>query len=60
MSQVQTLLRINDISDCLKVAPSTIYRWMKEGRFPCGILLAKHTRVWRQSDLEAFLERAKG
>ena len=43
-----------------KVSPSTIYRWIKEGKFPAPIHLGAHMVRWKVSDIEAWiLEREK-
>ena len=42
----------------LGIGESTFLRWVAEGRLPQGMRLTARCRVWRRSDLEAFLNRA--
>ena len=43
-----------------KVSPATIYRWIKEGKFPAPIHLGANMVRWKVSDTEAWiLEREK-
>jgi hypothetical protein len=34
----------------------TLQRWIEREGFPPGIMLGPNTRVWRESDIEAWLE----
>ena len=38
-----------------KVSPATIYRWIKEGRFPKPIHLGANMVRWKVSDIESWL-----
>ena len=38
-----------------KVSPATIYRWIKEGRFPKPIHLGPNMVRWKASDIESWL-----
>ena len=38
-----------------KVSPATIYRWIKEGRFPKPIHLGANMVRWKASDIESWL-----
>ena len=38
-----------------KVSPATIYRWIKEGRFPKPIHLGANMVRWKASDIEAWI-----
>jgi len=46
------LLKINDVTDSTTISRSTIYRLMKEGKFPPPIKIAKNSNRWRASDIE--------
>ena len=39
----------------LKVSPATIYRWIKEGRFPKPIHLGPNMVRWKASDIESWV-----
>jgi prophage regulatory protein len=36
------------------VGPATIWRWVKEGRFPKPVILGPQTTAWRVEDLDAW------
>ena len=38
-----------------KVSPATIYRWIKEGRFPKPIHLGPNMVRWKASDIESWV-----
>ena len=38
-----------------KVSPATIYRWIKEGRFPKPIHLGANMVRWKASDIEVWI-----
>ena len=43
-----------------KVSPATIYRWIKEGKFPPPIHFGPNMVRWKASDLERWItEREK-
>ncbi len=43
----------------LPVSPATIWRWVKEGRFPKPYKLASQTTVWDAQAVESFLTQQK-
>lgn len=44
----------------LSVSPATIWRWVREGRFPKPFKLGKSVTVWDAADIDAFIaSRAK-
>ena len=38
-----------------KVSPATIYRWIKEGKFPKPVRLGANMVRWKASDIEAWM-----
>lgn len=45
----------------LPVSPATIWRWVREGKFPQPFKLGASVTVWNASDIEAFIaNRAEG
>ena len=38
-----------------KVSPATIYRWIKEGKFPAPIHLGTNMVRWKASDIEVWI-----
>ena len=41
----------------LAVSPATIWRWVREGRFPKPIKLGKSVTVWDVAEVDAFIAR---
>ena len=51
------LLRFRDLKDRNIVRNHvTLKRWIEREGFPPGSLLGPNTRVWRESDVEAWLD----
>ncbi|MCE8520825.1 AlpA family transcriptional regulator [Ruegeria pomeroyi] len=50
------ILRRPEVEARLGLSRSTIYDWMKEGKFPAPIALGKRMVGWRESDIEAWLD----
>ncbi len=56
------VLRIIDVIEAVGVKKSTIYQWVKDGKFPSPLRLGTRSVGWRQSDVESWLaacERAR-
>lgn len=49
------LLRIAEVCRWLNVSKTTIYKWVKEGRFPEPIILADHASRWREDEVGEWL-----
>jgi hypothetical protein len=50
------LLRFSDLKDRNIVHNYvTLARWIKREGFPPGFMLGPNTRVWRESDIDAWL-----
>lgn len=41
----------------LPVSPATIWRWVRDGKFPKPIKMGDCVTVWRSEDIDAFIER---
>ncbi len=41
---------------CGGVAPSTIWAWVRRGKFPKPIKLGANTTVWNATDIEAWVQ----
>lgn len=39
----------------LPVSPATVWRWVKQGKFPAPFKLGPNTTVWDLDQVEAFL-----
>ncbi len=50
------LIRMNEVSKSLGLSKATLYKKIKCGSFPQGILISERSRVWRVADIESWLE----
>lgn len=50
------LLRISDVSKKTTLAKSTLWLKIAQGQFPKPIKLSPAISVWKQSDIEAWIE----
>lgn len=50
------LLRINDVSALTSLAKSTINLWVAQGKFPKPISLSPTIKVWRQQQINDWIE----
>jgi prophage regulatory protein len=51
------LLRITDVSNKTTLARSTIWLKMSQGKFPKPTKLSDSINVWRESDIDAWIEK---
>jgi prophage regulatory protein len=54
------LLRLPEVLKLYPVSKSSWYAGMAEGRYPAAVKLSKRSVAWRQSDIEALIERTRG
>ena len=48
-------------TEFIKIAHSTLWRWVSQKRFPTPVRLGPRVTAWRRSDLEAWAEsRSRG
>ena len=45
----------HQLEKLLKVSPATIYRWIKEGKFPKPVRLGANMVRWKASDIEVWI-----
>lgn len=45
-----------EVEEALTLSSATIYRWVKEGRFPKPIRLGTKMVRWKTSDIEQWLK----
>jgi predicted DNA-binding transcriptional regulator AlpA len=50
-------LRINQVLEIIPVARSTWWKGVKEGAYPRGVKLSERTTAWRESEIQALIER---
>lgn len=51
----ERLLRIAKVQQRVGLGRSTIWLWIKQGRFPQGIKLSPSVTVWRESEINLFV-----
>jgi prophage regulatory protein len=52
----EKLLRRPELESITGLSRSTIYAWMKDGKFPPPVKLGTRLVAWRESDISAWLE----
>ena len=53
---VDKLIRVTDIMTKTALAKSTVWLWVSHGVFPQPIKLSPRVSVWRESDIQKFVE----
>jgi prophage regulatory protein len=62
MSQ-QKVIRISELASTpekpgkLPVSPATVWRWVREGRFPKPFRLSESVTVWNIAEVDDFIAR---
>jgi predicted DNA-binding transcriptional regulator AlpA len=54
--KINRLLRLAEVSELTSLGKSTINLWVAKGKFPAPTALSSTIKVWRQSDLDAWIE----
>ena len=54
------MLRIKHVCERVSVSKSTIWQWVKDGKFPPPIKLSSRCTVWLESDLDNWITNAVG
>ena len=49
-------LRIKDVMKKTSIPKSTIWLWVKEEKFPKPIKLSERVTVWKESDIDEWME----
>lgn len=58
----QQVIRISELASTpakpgkLPVSPATIWRWVREGRFPKPFKLSDSVTVWDVAEVDAFID----
>lgn len=50
------LMRVDEVLDVLKIGRTSLYRGMREGKYPKPLRLGLRTRRWRASDIFAVID----
>lgn len=56
--QMERLLRLDDVRNITTLSRSEIYRRIKEGSFPKQVRLSHRRAVWRQCEIQNWMERS--
>lgn len=62
----QRVIRISELASTsvragkLPVSPATIWRWVREGKFPKPFKLGESVTVWDAAEVEAFIAQRAG
>lgn len=48
-------VRIKELTDLLCVGESTIWYWIKQGKFPKAIKLSPRVSVWKKEDINDWI-----
>lgn len=51
-----TLLTKTEVCAICKISNTTLWRWIKCGKFPKGINITARKRVWKRSTIEKWIE----
>ncbi|MBF9060754.1 AlpA family phage regulatory protein [Rhodobacterales bacterium HKCCSP123] len=52
----QRILRRSEVEDRTGLSRSTIYAWIRHGKFPRPVKLGERIVAWRESDIDRWLE----
>jgi prophage regulatory protein len=53
---MKSLKRIKEVSEITGLSNSTIWLWVKQGRFPKPFKLSSRVTVWRESDIADYID----
>jgi len=53
------LLKVSELAKFLGVAPSTIYRWLDNGKLPQPYEIGDAAVRWRMSEINQWLEESR-
>ena len=52
----ESFLRLSAVMKITAIARSTIWLWVKEGKFPQPIKLSPRVTVWKESDIQDWMK----
>lgn len=55
-----SLLRLSDVIEIVRISRSKIYADVRAGRFPAPVKLGARAVAWRASDIAALVEKGVG
>ncbi len=54
----ESYLKPSEVAEKVRISRSSLFRWVREGRFPAPIKLGKRV-LWAESEVETFLSASK-
>lgn len=54
------LLKLHEVEDVTALSRSTIYEWMRKGKFPQPLVLSTRSVRWRASAVAEWMDRLPG
>lgn len=58
--RIAELATSKDKQGLLPVSPATVWRWVREGKFPKPFKLGESVTVWDAAEVDAFLAQRAG
>jgi predicted DNA-binding transcriptional regulator AlpA len=58
--RISELANSKDRTGRIPVSPATIWRWVKEGKFPKPFKLSDRITVWNTEDVDFFISQRRG
>jgi len=52
------LLRLKQVLELIPVSKSTLWQWLKDGKFPEPTRLSSRCTVWREDDIQRYINGA--
>ena len=56
---MEKLLRVTEVASILGVGKSTVWQYAREGKLPKATKLSPRVSVWKQSDVQALIEKVQ-
>ncbi|WP_373033563.1 helix-turn-helix transcriptional regulator [Sulfurovum sp.] len=53
-------IRIKEVMELTGLAKSTVWAWVASGRLPKGTKLSSRVTVWRESEIQTWIEKQTG
>ena len=56
MNKFNKYYRVSELSELLSIGKSTLWKWVKDGKFPQPIRLSARMTLWSAADIHKWLE----
>lgn len=54
-SNPSRLLRLSEVRARIPICKSTLWNWVKQGRFPSPLKIGPNTTVWNENEVDCFI-----